>query len=336
MAKVGQGVSMHTKKYSQEPPFCIQVEMSEGCNLYCDFCGLTGIRRKEEKNFKFLSKKNAEKIAINIARSGWSSRIEFAQHGEPTMNPNFIDIVDIFRQHLPDNQLMMTSNGGGLLSDTVSKIEELFNAGLNILALDAYEYVNIVPKIKERLFGHSISQYYYPENKEFSPHRRWPKGTAAIIYIKDISIADKGNHATISNHCGAARPLSFDKNGKRCAKPFRELAIFHDGHVKACCQDWFGISIFGNTVSQDIISIWNNELFTALRKKMYAGERDIPPCYGCDYTTYRNGLLPDKKGKCSMPKPTKKDNDLLLNNIRRPMNKPISEVAISTIKVWKK
>ena len=28
----------------QQPPFCIQIELTEGCNLACSFCGIAGIR----------------------------------------------------------------------------------------------------------------------------------------------------------------------------------------------------------------------------------------------------------------------------------------------------
>ena len=61
------------------------------------------------------------------------------------MNPHFVELVGIFRQHLPDNQLMMTSNGAGFIKDTRARVEAVFTAGLNILALDDYQAVNIVP-----------------------------------------------------------------------------------------------------------------------------------------------------------------------------------------------
>src|SRR3990167_11135185 len=135
--------------YKQEPPFAVQIELSEGCNLYCDFCGLQGIRTIKEKNFKFMTMATAANIADQLAKYKWTARLEFAMHGEPTMNPNYIDIIKRFRKVLPRSQIMMTSNGGGLLRPpgVVDSLIELFEAGLNIFAFDAYEYVNIKEKI---------------------------------------------------------------------------------------------------------------------------------------------------------------------------------------------
>ena len=31
----------------QSPPFCIQIELTEGCNLACSFCGIAHIRDNE-------------------------------------------------------------------------------------------------------------------------------------------------------------------------------------------------------------------------------------------------------------------------------------------------
>ena len=63
----------------QQPPFCIQIELTEGCNLACSFCGIAGIRDNEAngpdkirgKNshpFKFHSIENAEIIVDKLVR----------------------------------------------------------------------------------------------------------------------------------------------------------------------------------------------------------------------------------------------------------------------------
>ena len=70
--------------YKQESPFCIQVEMTKGCNLQCTFCGINGFQDKPNSNFNFVTLGTAERIAEEIAFAGWTSRIEFAMHGEPT------------------------------------------------------------------------------------------------------------------------------------------------------------------------------------------------------------------------------------------------------------
>ena len=136
--------------HRQMNPYCVQVELTEGCNLRCSFCALNSIRGKEN-NFKFMTVETATAIADSMVRAGWNSRIEFAMHGEPTMNPNMLQIIKIFRDRLPKSYILMESNGGGLLKNTWGEISELFDNGLSTLALDEYQNIKLVPKIMNNL-----------------------------------------------------------------------------------------------------------------------------------------------------------------------------------------
>jgi radical SAM protein with 4Fe4S-binding SPASM domain len=303
-------------RYKQEPPFAVQVEFSEGCNLYCDFCGLQGIREKKVKNFKFMTRNTAVELARQISDLGWNARIEFAMHGEPTMNPKCVELVRIFRQYLPNNQLMMTSNGGGLLRapGVLHNLTELFDAGLNIFAFDAYDSVKIKEKVEQVLAKKSdlpFDIHYYPA-ENVSPHSRYPKKARKFIYIKDISAAETGTHSTLNNHCGAAFAPNSNGHGKRCAKPFREVSVRWNGAIAICCNDWRGEYRIGNINHTHLGVLWVSEHYNAARKFLMQGDRAaINPCYKCDATSYRVGLLPDKKGKVTLPRITPKDKWLV-------------------------
>lgn len=310
------------RKFIPDPPFCIQVEFCEGCNLYCEFCGLRGIRKGPGGPYKLMTKKTAEAIAMSIAEHGWNSRIEFAMHGEPTMNPDYINLVGIFREYLPKNQLMMTSNGGGLLKKPgpVKNVEDLFEAGLNVLALDNYVNYNVVPKVRKKLEAMTDAEFNiwdYPSTIEASPHKRWGRKAKEVIIVEDISVADIGSHASLNNHCGAAGPLDHSAQGKRCAKPFRELTVRWDGNVAFCCNDWRGTLNVGNVHKRTLKDIWHDDIFHAARKHLYHGMRTFTPCYGCNALSYRVGLLPDHRGKQSMPRPNKADKVLLAESVAK-------------------
>lgn len=297
----------------QQAPFCIQVELTEGCNLMCAFCGLNGIRQKPGDNLKFMTVKVAEQLASDIAAAGWNSRIEFAMHGEPTMNPNAADIVESFRVHLPKSYMMMTSNGGGLLANPKERIANLFAAGLDTLAIDEYEAVKIGAKLREKLGlpkKRSIKTkdvlgalfHNYPEDPHGNPHRRF-RSWKRLVFIRDISVATDGVHATLNNHAGAAAPPNDKAAGKRCAKPFREMSVRWDGNIAVCCNDWRGEYKCGNMMRTPLTAIWQGKEFDAARRKLYLGQRDFGPCAGCDALSYRPALLPDHMGKEKMPKP---------------------------------
>ena len=81
------------------------------------------------------------------------------------------------------------------------------------------------------------------------------------------------------------------------------MSIRWDGNIAICCNDWVGEYKCGNIMKQPLDEIWQNEAFYSARQKLYYGMRDFGPCKGCDNTTLRNGLLPDRMGKKTLPGP---------------------------------
>lgn len=301
--------------YVQEPPFAIQIEFVEGCNLRCDFCAVQSIQEKQGKAYKFMDHPTAVRIAHEIMRLNWNSRIEFAMHGEPTLHPYCAMLVRTFREILPHNQLMLTSNGSGLLPEPYERLKELFDEGLNVFVFDAYESVKIHEKITQAMWSDPDSSIpcafpdfeagIYPDYPEFNPHRRRPSGTRLFIWLRDISKATHGTHANLTNQGGTAAPPDYSREGQRCAKPFRELSIRWDGNIAGCCDDWRGVYKCGNVMQTPLDEIWNGPAFDAMRHYLIVGARgNLEPCNGCNVRTNRLGLLPDKYGKVKLPLPT--------------------------------
>lgn len=328
--------------YVQEPPFCIQIEMTEGCNLRCPFCGLNGIRGKEN-NFKFMTVELAERIASEIARLGWNCRLEFAMHGEPTMNPDCIEIIGIFRRHLPKANMLMETNGGGMLKDPAAFIQDIMEAGLTTLAIDEYQQVPIAEKIWRKLFNDFDDDFAFLGGRYFAgaqvlnypdagpianPHQR-SRGKR-IIRVRPIDVSTSGTHSTLSNHCGAGLPKNDSAVGKKCAKPFRELTVRWDGWVTICCNDWRGEMPVANVADTKLDDVWQHERFQAMRKKLYKGDRSSGACVGCDYTSYRIGLLPDKKGKMDLDEPNARDLIVIDEMLAQPL------LAEPVLREWEK
>lgn len=191
-------------------------------------------------------------------------------------------------------------------------IPALFDAGLDILALDDYQGIAIVGKVRDNQMaiaekltakGYHFLICEYPSDARGNPHRRQEKGFKLISLMRDISIADKGTHSNLNNHAGAAAPPSPVAQGKRCAKPFRELSVRWNGNVAICCNDWRGVYKCGNIVRDGLLAVWNSEEMDAARRHLIRGERVFAPCKGCDALSYRVGLLPDPLGKEDMPLP---------------------------------
>lgn len=303
--------------YVQEPPNCVQIELVEGCNLGCSFCGLQHIRDNgangplkvngKASAMKFMTPDTAAVTAHALAAAvkdhGWNPRIEFAMHGEPSMHPDLVEFIGVFRAALPTLSFQLTSNGGGLLrgDGMNANINAVLEAGINVLCLDNYDGIKIVDKILHGYNG-PYPVRKYPQDIKANPHQRRKPGTHEIVVIHDIVAADKGNHSVITNHAGASFPPNEKAQGKRCAKPFRELSVRWNGAIAMCCNDWPGRYKIGH-VSKGLEALWQGEGFMAARRALYHGQRVFEPCKGCDYLSYRVGLLPDHKGKATLPEP---------------------------------
>jgi hypothetical protein len=238
----------------QESPNTVKVELTEGCNLRCSFCGLNGIRGKDH-DFKFMTLGTAVEVVSKLLETDWSPRFEFAMHGEPTTNPNICSIIRLFRNSYPKNSIMLTSNGSGIAGskDPVGMVVDLFAAGFSTIALNAYQGIGWTPKIWElasndpRIKAAGISMYRWPEDSGGNLHERRPNERRLIrLFAIDLLAAGvrpdgkKGNHARLANHTGSGAPKNLNGAGKKCGKPFREFAIRWDGKVALCCEDWRG------------------------------------------------------------------------------------------------
>lgn len=327
--------------YRQGNPYCIQIEFVEGCNLRCSFCGLNGIRGKDN-NYKMMSVETATTVAEQMKALNWNSRIEIAMHGEPTMNPKFLELIAIFRTALPKAYILLESNGGGIIGKkSAETVRAMFKAGLSCLALDEYQNVKLVPKILDSLMEDDplfmrdtgdvlfddedldVTFYDYPScGNEGNPHQR--NKNRRLVHIRPIDMSTSGTHSTLSNHGGAGAPRNDRAAGARCAKPFRELSVRWDGSVAICCNDWRGEFPVGNVNTDGLEAIWHSDEMYAARRKLYHGQRDFGACDGCDAKSMRPGILPDHLGRETLPEPSEADEALIAETLKKgPLTPPV-------------
>lgn len=285
------------KLNKQQAPFTIQIEPTEGCNLGCSFCGLRGMREKGTKPWYFMTTRTAERIASEIARVGWKSKIVFAMHGEPTLNQNIFQIIQTFRKYLPENIFYMISNGHGIVQEDVQQyIELLQQVGLNHLLLDNYSPTGDWKKVVDGVHDVKIIKM-----EKGVPMFSLTKGFD-ILLMPSIETTHISFVRNLKNHCGAAFPPSKDFSNKRCTVPFRELSFRYNGNVSICCDDFRGQYPIANIRDMKIDDLWNHESFQVARVMLYNAKRDFFPCNVCSSVSMRVGLLPDKKGKETLPK----------------------------------
>lgn len=257
------------------------------------------------------------------------------------MHPDYVGMIAATREHLPRATILLLTNSGGLLRKPgpAANVSALFDAGLNVLGLDDYVGVGLVPKVISAISDvaplrsgqrHKMgfTFYRYPDDPRGNPHARHSRDTRMLVQIRDISITDKtdkkGNHNRLSNHAGAGGERNERMAGRRCVLPFRQLAVRYDGNVPLCCNDWRGEYRCGNVNEVSLDEIWQGAAMGAAREKLIRGERTFKPCLGCDHRSFRVGLLPDLLGKGKLHKPDDQTSrDLALAVRGGPMTTPV-------------
>jgi len=278
-----------SKSDIQAKPFVVKIELVEGCNLFCKFCGIKSIRKKT-RDFKFLKVETAKEIMKKMVLDGWNKNIRFelAMHGEPTFNPDLIEILSIIRGNCPDSSILIMSNGGGIHEGKI-KLNDIMKY-INILALDDYKHSGIVPKILKKVNDIQIEEY-----PGINIYKRHNKKTKMIVVVKDIS-NNPDRVRGLHNSAGNASELDFCRKSQRCARPFREIAFNHNGDMLLCCNDWKNEFKVGNIKDfESINDLWNHKDMVSARRILFHFGRKFSICKGCNDPSSKLGLLPDIK-----------------------------------------
>lgn len=282
-----------------ERPWSVQVELTEGCNRLCGFCGLNGIRNAPG-NYRFMTQNTAAVAARGLAVLCPEARYEFAMHGEPLANPEWDRCVGLFRYYLPRAQIQITTNGIVTLKRGMQRVfDEAFAVGVDFVVLDTYypERDRLHAEVA-KLRGISVVDFYrdwQPRGK--SPYANYHRKLQRTVVVMDDISRHQGEAKarTLFNHAGnnplgvvPAEPLR-----KTCTIPFREMSICWNGNVNICCMDWRHEYTVGNVVEQHPTAVWNSPAFRAARRALQNRSREFTPCNRCDVGSgTRAGLLP--------------------------------------------
>lgn len=278
-------------------PYVAQVELTRGCNMSCTFCAIDSVPKERKYMNTMIATKTAYELSVFDP-----IRIEFSLRGEPTLNPNWLQIVEIFRQYNPKSQITLATNGTKI---TPKEASIFYGIGGNILILDAYGKSKM--KLTSRFKKFHPIDYY---SGLFNPYHKHPASTKKLIIIDDLKRRDNEkqtrkilNQAGNVNYakCGL-EPLS-EPLQNRCVHPFREINIFWNGDIPICCRDWKEETILWNVKKGHLKEYWEkNNVLNAYRYLLFHRNREYGICQRCDYNGgMRVGLIeqmaPFTKGK---------------------------------------
>lgn len=296
------------------------------CKNGCMFCGIASLIDKETDRISFnsMTVETATKLAKQLNDWVPGRRIEINNFGEPWMNPNWVGIIKALRDNytscciqLQTNGVMCYKRGYDAFKE---KVDQFFNNGGNLLAIDAYEgsyetYMQFAKQYEEETGVSAIDfMHNNPENKTY--YRNAGSETKELYIVDDLgdcdykakTTKDKKAQRCINNHSGCVDHSVWEQYGidetklpleKKCTRVYREIVVGFDGTVTICCQDFLRRTNLGNINDKSVREIWNSEEFNTIRKLLYDKERSFcTPCNMCSYTGgFRVGFLHRPEGE---------------------------------------
>lgn len=292
-------------------PNIIQIECVQGCNRHCTFCGTAGIERK----LHFVGPETIKHTCKLIREAGLTSRILLAGHGEPTLHPHIVKIIQIIRKELPENTIHLFTNGLRIQQHP-EMVVNLFTSGLNDLVFDEYSDSRIGAFVRTDSI---CDRYTIVEQQEGVPlFANKNSQEQRICIVPPIDEEENTINRKIENHCGAGGKKLEKPYQQLCSTIFRDIFIRYDGNIAICCNDFRGEYYVTNIHKcKKFEEAWLHERLESARKFIMSKDRSaVYPCSICNTKPIRAGLLPDARGQLTLPKPT--DLDRLIVSKKYP------------------
>jgi len=265
------------------PPWCVQVEFTEGCSRECSFCAVP-VLKGGVGGYKFMTLETAEILFKQFADFIPDKRFELGMRGEPTMNPKYLKLIELFRRYLPKAQLMLVTNGVRMRKGKMEKVvRDVFAAGADFIMLDTYypEREELFPAAFELPKDITVIDFYrdeYKLNPWYNNHR---KLNNTVFVLDDLSkMSGIKRTKILNNHCGNAadQPTPQEPMMKKCVLPFRQFVVHWDGVVDFCCNDFGRDLVIGDIRKRTVEDMWWGKEMTAIRAMLRHGDRRFAHC----------------------------------------------------------
>jgi radical SAM protein with 4Fe4S-binding SPASM domain len=302
-------------------PISVHIDVSSVCNYKCSFCfqadtvGMNDAGLKRGLMSSAMFKKVVDELDVFPDKI---KKIKIGNHGEPTLNPNLVEMIEYARKSNRAEIIEMFTNGSKLepiLNNGIVKAGlQRINISLEGLSDERYFQVAGIKQNFEQIIqgvknlyqiktelnsdlkiyvkiadqAHALkkdsTEIYIlsEEEKKFFLETFSP--ICDEIFIEKIvpqwaeTQLEKQNEITETGMYGQA----INSWKEVCPFIFMYLQINCDGTISPCTLDWPRKVVIGNVNNQTIGDVWSGESLRNLQVAMLAGKRNcINFCNAC-------------------------------------------------------
>ncbi len=285
-----------------EIPNNIMVELTNSCNLKCNFCYNMKMKRKKGfMTFDLFKKIVNQSIELGVENMGLYTV------GESFLHPQIFDFIKYAKQK-GIKYIYITTNGQVL---NKNKIEKIFDSGLNSIkfSIDAgnkekYETLKIganwnklIEVIKEirTIRDNSNSDLkifasFTVMTDNFDELKEYNNTFANLIDETNFSLVENQGSQVDTNSFYSKDIASVIENiilpiekWHPCGMLWNRFIVTYEGYLTICCVDFENQLLYGDISKESLAESWNNEKIKNYRKIHKLKEfKKLPMCYNCD------------------------------------------------------
>jgi radical SAM protein with 4Fe4S-binding SPASM domain len=299
-------------------PFGLFIDPSNFCNFKCSFCprNLPDFHHFAGY-YTHMSIDLFRKIIKDIHQFDEKLKvIRLYYLGEPLLNPNFSDMLDMVMTESITERVEITTNAS-LLTDKISdRILSISQSNSDVMLYMRFSIYSVLQEHNKRITKNPIDVSIIRKNiQTFQEMRdiRQIKNVSTYAKMIDSFNSDENDmfkdcYSGIVDEVQLEEPMNWSgaentnllrkEYGKKnkeierlshkgsgrdaCQYPFTTLSINSDGTVVTCCVDWSRKTIVGNVNSECLYDIWNGNALRRLRCIQLDGKRFLnEACRNC-------------------------------------------------------
>ena len=259
----------------------IYVEITNACNLSCDFC------IKNKRKLKFMSEDEFKIILEKIKNH--TEYLYFHVLGEPLMHPKINEFINLASLSYKVN---ITTNGY-----LIEKLKNNKNIRQLNISLHSYntkynisldDYLNHIFEVVDTLENTYISYRLWVDSNETDEIlKKLNEKYDTSLSKKDLKRNNKLKENIYLNKEGefiwpSMNNNYYNENGK-CYGLIDHIGVLVDGTIIPCCLDTLGIINLGNIFKDDISSLKDNKLCNEMVRGFKNNKKVHELCKKCKF-----------------------------------------------------
>lgn len=259
----------------------IYVEITNACNLSCDFC------IKNQRELKFMSEKEFKIILEKLKNH--TKYLYFHVLGEPLMHPKINEFINLASLSYKVN---ITTNG--YLIEKIKNNKNIRQLNISLHSYNSKYNINL-----DDYLNHIFEVVDTLENT-FISYRLWGNSSNVDKILNKLN--EKYNTSLSKNSLKKNNKLKdniylnkegefiwpsmnnnyYNENGK-CYGLIDHIGVLADGTIIPCCLDTLGIINLGNIFKDDISSLKDNKLCNEMVRGFKNNKKVHELCKKCKF-----------------------------------------------------